>query len=132
MNGHTLLLFNPNRPLGCYALMTGSGLIRSFVVNRLEGVVCIIAGSSLNHGLHERCRSIDVAAVSVAEIAVMLVASSLRVVVPDEEWHAIGICRTADILEIVIAEEVRAVRFLHHATVFTDINRDVVGDVFLL
>jgi hypothetical protein len=68
----------------------------------------------------------------MAEIAMMLVAGALGVVVPNNERHAIGICRTADILEIIVSEEVRTTRFLHYTTILSNIYRDVPGDIFLL
>ena len=68
----------------------------------------------------------------MVEIAVMLVAASHRVVVPDDERHSVGVSCTTDVLQIVFAEEVGAVRLMLHATIFSDINGDVIGDIFVM
>jgi hypothetical protein len=40
------------------------------------------------------------------EIAMVLVAAAFHIVVPKHYWHAVHVGCTADILEIIVAEEV--------------------------
>ena len=62
----------------------------------------------------------------------MLVTASGLIVIPDTEWHVIGISCTTYVLEIVVAEQIRAIRLMHHATVLADIDWYVLGDILVL
>lgn len=68
----------------------------------------------------------------MVKVAMMLVAATSLIVIPDTERHVIGIGRTTYVLEIVVAEQIRAIRLMHHATVLADINWYVLGDLLVL
>lgn len=68
----------------------------------------------------------------MVKVAMMLVAATSLIVIPDTERHVIGIGRTTYVLEIVVAEQIRAIRLMHHATVLADINWYVLGDILVL
>jgi hypothetical protein len=62
----------------------------------------------------------------------MLIASTLGVVVPYTEWHVVSVGCTANIFEIIVAEEVGTVVLMHHTTILTDIYGDILSDVLFL
>ena len=81
-------------------------LLRRVIVDRFQRVGSIIAGGSLDHRGHERPHVVQVSTVVVVEVAMMLIATALGVVVPKAKRHVIGMRSAADILQIVITEEV--------------------------